>query len=110
MSLFGVEARPPTPLDLEGLLAGAGQVTRMGGTARVSIVVGEPWRAAALQAECALRGLAATVEAAPAEEPPGVPDRVRDGAGAPRGALAARRGEATAGATSPSTGDGCGCG
>jgi hypothetical protein len=62
LSLFGVEARPPSPLDLEGLLAGAGQVTRMGGTARVSIVVDSAWRAAALQAECALRGLVATSE------------------------------------------------
>src|SRR5690348_2900448 len=68
MSLFGVEARPATPLDLEGLLAGAGQVTRMGGTARVSIVVDEPWRAAALRAECALRGLTSSIEKAPAEE------------------------------------------
>ncbi len=63
LSLFGVEARPPTPLDLEGLLAGAGQVTRMGGTARVSIVVDAAWRVAALRAECALRGLASTWEA-----------------------------------------------
>src|SRR4051794_27314860 len=64
LSLFGVEARPPSPLDLEGLLAGPGQVTRMGGTARVSIVVDVPWRAAVLRAECALRGLVATVESA----------------------------------------------
>jgi hypothetical protein len=62
LSLFGVEGRPPNPIDLEGLLAGAGQVTRMGGTARVSIVVDAPWRAAVLRAECALRGLSATVE------------------------------------------------
>jgi hypothetical protein len=62
LSLFGVEARPPNPLDLEGLLAGAGQVTRMGGTARVSIVVDAPWRAVVLRAECAMRGLAASVE------------------------------------------------
>src|SRR3954465_10533668 len=67
LSLFGVEARPPSALDLEGLLAGAGQVTRMGGTARVSIVLDEAWRAAALRAECALRGLAASIEAATAE-------------------------------------------
>jgi hypothetical protein len=60
LSLFGVEARPPVPLDLEGLLAGAGQVTRMGGTARVSIVVADAWRAAALRAECLLRELAST--------------------------------------------------
>lgn len=61
LSLFGVEARPPNPLDLEGLLAGAGQLTRMGGTARVSLVVDAPWRAAALRAECALRGVASIV-------------------------------------------------
>jgi hypothetical protein len=60
LSLFGVEARPPVPLDLEGLLAGAGQVTRMGGTARVSIVVADAWRAAALRTECLLRELAST--------------------------------------------------
>jgi hypothetical protein len=62
LSLFGVEAQPPSPLDLEGLLAGGGQVVRMGGTARVSIVVDEPWRARALTAECAQRDLSATCE------------------------------------------------
>jgi hypothetical protein len=64
LSLFGVEARPATPLDFEGLLAGAGQVVRMGGTARVSIVVEDAWRARALRREAALRGLAATCEPA----------------------------------------------
>ena len=53
LSLFGVEARPPNPLDLEGLLAGAGQVSRMGGTARVSIVVGDAWRALGDSAQAA---------------------------------------------------------
>jgi hypothetical protein len=67
LSVFGVEARPPTPMDLEGLLAGAGQVTRMGGTARVSIVVEAAWRAVALRAECALRGLVSTCEPATIE-------------------------------------------
>src|SRR6266508_6879954 len=62
LSLFGVEARPPTPLDLEGLLAGAGQVVRMGGTARVSVLVDAAWRARALLTECALRELVASVE------------------------------------------------
>lgn len=62
LSLFGIEARPPSPVDLEGLLAGAGQVTRMGGTARVSIVVEDRWRARVLLAECALRGLTGVVE------------------------------------------------
>jgi hypothetical protein len=62
LSLFGVEARPASPLDFEGLLAGAGQVVRMGGTARVSVVVDQPWRARALLAEATARGLAATCE------------------------------------------------
>ena len=60
LSLFGVEAADPGPLDLAGLLAGPGQVVRMGGTARVSIVVDAPWRVHVLVAEFALRGLAAT--------------------------------------------------
>jgi hypothetical protein len=62
LSLFGVEATPPAPLDLEGLLAGAGQLVRMGGTARISVVLDEVWRARVLLAECALRGLVATCE------------------------------------------------
>ena len=57
LSLFGVEARPPAATDLEGLLAGPGQVVRLGGTARVSVVVDAPWRVRALLAECAARGL-----------------------------------------------------
>ncbi|MDT4987693.1 MAG: hypothetical protein QOI74_1787 [Micromonosporaceae bacterium] len=62
LSLFGVEARPASPLDFEGLLAGAGQVMRMGGTARVSIVIEDPWRARALLVEAGLRGIPATCE------------------------------------------------
>ena len=50
----------PTPADLAGLLAGPGQVTRMGGTARVSIVVAEPWRVHVLITELAMRALPAT--------------------------------------------------
>jgi hypothetical protein len=60
LSLFGIEAGPPGPEDLAGLLAGPGQVVRMGGTARISVVVEERWRAAALVAEMRSRGLAAT--------------------------------------------------
>jgi hypothetical protein len=59
--LFGVEATEPTPGDLDGLLAGPGQVVRMGGTARVSVVVDRPWRANRLVAEFAARGLPSTV-------------------------------------------------
>jgi hypothetical protein len=60
LSLFGVEAAPPAPADLEGLLAGPGQVVRMGGTARVSVVVEDRWRAVVLVRELGLRGLSAT--------------------------------------------------
>jgi hypothetical protein len=60
LSLFGVEATVPTPDDLAGLLAGPGQVVRMGGTARVSVVVEERWRAATLVAEMREHGFAAT--------------------------------------------------
>ena len=60
LSLFGVEAAPPAPADLEGLLAGPGQVVRMGGTARVSVVVDELWRAQVLHAELRTRGLGVT--------------------------------------------------
>jgi hypothetical protein len=58
LSLFGVEAAVPAPADLEGLLAGPGQVVRMGGTARVSIVVDEPWRAEVLAEELRTRDIA----------------------------------------------------
>ena len=60
LSLFGIEATVPVPDDLAGLLAGPGQVVRMGGTARVSVVVEERWRAASLVAEMRDRGFAAT--------------------------------------------------
>lgn len=60
LSLFGADALPPEPGDLAGVLAAGGLTTRLGGTARVSIVVDHPWRAAVLVAECARRGLAAT--------------------------------------------------
>jgi hypothetical protein len=63
LNLFGVEAAAPRPADLAGLLAGPGQVVRMGGTARVSVVVDELWRARALHAELALRGIGASLVA-----------------------------------------------
>lgn len=62
LSLFGVEAAEPEPADLAGLLAGPGQVERMGGTARVTVVVDAAWRVHVLVAELAARGLAATWE------------------------------------------------
>jgi len=60
LSLFGIEATAPGPDDLAGLLAGPGQIVRMGGTARVSVVVEERWRAIALVIEMRDRGLPAT--------------------------------------------------
>ncbi|HEX2358020.1 MAG TPA: hypothetical protein VHI50_16380 [Micromonosporaceae bacterium] len=67
LSLFGAEAADPTPDDLAGLLAGPGQVVRMGGTARVSVVVDAAWRVHVLVAEFATRGL--TASWAPTEVP-----------------------------------------
>ncbi|MGH3739638.1 MAG: hypothetical protein ACRDT6_29160, partial [Micromonosporaceae bacterium] len=59
LSLLDPELAPPGPEDLEGLLAGPGQIVRLGGTARVSVVVvGAAWRAAALLEEFARRDLA----------------------------------------------------
>ncbi|MFK3981512.1 hypothetical protein ACI2K4_14185 [Micromonospora sp. NPDC050397] len=62
LSLFGVEATEPSAADLAGLLAGPGQVVRMGGTARVSVLVDAAWRVHVLAAELALRGLPVTWE------------------------------------------------
>jgi hypothetical protein len=67
LSLFGADASTPEPADLAGLLAGGGLVAQRGGAAQVSVVVDHPWRAAALVAECARRGIAATSVATPAD-------------------------------------------
>ncbi|MEV4758227.1 hypothetical protein AB0J86_24340 [Micromonospora sp. NPDC049559] len=55
-----MEAAEPSIADLAGLLAGPGEVVRMGGTARVSIVVTAAWRVHVLVAELGRRGLTAT--------------------------------------------------
>jgi hypothetical protein len=61
-SLFGVVASDPTPEDIGGLLAGPGELGRMGGTARVSVTVDAAWRVHALVAELSLRRLPASWE------------------------------------------------
>jgi hypothetical protein len=66
LSLFGVEANDPTPADLAGLLAGPGELSRLGGTARVAVRVDAAWRVHAITAELAARGLPATWRAAAA--------------------------------------------
>ncbi|WP_444949651.1 hypothetical protein [Micromonospora ureilytica] len=57
---FGADAAEPTVADLAGLLAGPGEVVRMGGTARLSVQVDAAWRVHVLVAELASRGLAAS--------------------------------------------------
>ncbi|WP_073479978.1 hypothetical protein [Streptoalloteichus hindustanus] len=63
LSFFSADARPPRLADLAGPLCGPGQAVSVGrGTAaRVSAVVPETWRADALLAACAERGVAAEV-------------------------------------------------
>jgi hypothetical protein len=66
LSLFGAAAQDPALGDLEGLLAGNGQVVRRGGEARLSVIVEQAWRV-----EVLVRELAATfditAEVSPAE-------------------------------------------
>ncbi|HEX6869573.1 MAG TPA: hypothetical protein VF163_00620 [Micromonosporaceae bacterium] len=60
LSLFGVEASPPDPADLAGLVVAGAELDRRDGAVRASIAVDDPWRASALVLECARRALAAT--------------------------------------------------
>jgi len=64
MSLFSAGAREPMLVDLEGLLAGPGQVVRRGESARVSVVVSTGRRADALAAEMASLGVESQTEPA----------------------------------------------
>ncbi len=57
LSFFSAESVPPAVADLTGVLAAAGQVVTMGGGARLSVVVDQPWRAAALAEMIADAGL-----------------------------------------------------
>jgi hypothetical protein len=66
LSLFGAAAREPVLGDLEGLLAGNGQVVRRDSTARLSVVVEEPWRVKVLAAQLT-ESFGMTAELAPAE-------------------------------------------
>ncbi len=66
LSFFSAEATAPSYADLEGLLAGPGQVVLRASEARIGIVVTDVWRVAALTAELERLGLAA--ETAPGEQ------------------------------------------
>jgi hypothetical protein len=57
LSFFTAGTQPPAVADLEGLLLGAGQIVRIGGTARLSVVVPGDWRAEAVLVAYADRGL-----------------------------------------------------
>jgi hypothetical protein len=57
LSFFTAGTQPPAVADLEGLLLGTAQVVRLGGTARLSVLVGDVWRADALLAAFEERGL-----------------------------------------------------
>jgi hypothetical protein len=62
LSLFSAAAREPRVSDLEGLLAGSGQVVRRGDVARISVVVPAGWRAEALLAEMSALGHVAELD------------------------------------------------
>lgn len=66
LSFLTAGVRPPAVDDLEGLLLGAGQVVRLGGTARLSVLVEPSWRVGAVLAAYAERDLRG--EAVPGEE------------------------------------------
>jgi hypothetical protein len=57
LSFFTAGAQPPAVADLEGLLLGTGQIVRIGGTARLSVVLGDAWRTEAVLVAYADRGL-----------------------------------------------------
>jgi hypothetical protein len=57
LSFFSAESVPPAVADLTGVLAAAGQVVMVGGGARLSVVVEQPWRAAGLADMIADAGL-----------------------------------------------------
>jgi hypothetical protein len=66
LSLFGAMAREPALADVEGLLAGNGQVVRRDEAARISVVVAEQWRVDVLVAEMH-SALGLNAEVGPAE-------------------------------------------
>jgi hypothetical protein len=66
LSFFSAEALPPSVHDLEGLLAGPGQIVRRGDSARLSVIVPAGWRVAALSDALGVLGL--EVDVAPAGE------------------------------------------
>ena len=60
LSFLTAGMRPAAVTDLEGFLLGGGQLVRLGGTARLSVVVEPGWRVGAALAACRDRGLQAS--------------------------------------------------
>jgi len=87
MSLFSAGAREPQLADLDGLLAGSGQVVRRGREARVTVVVADGWRVDALRTELTALGLDAELEDVDADDRAGPLD---SGGAAPRRGIAVR--------------------
>ncbi len=70
LSLFSADLTPPQLTDLGGLLAAHGQLTGGPDEVRLSILLGDQWRAAALLRECRVRDVPADVaEPLPQSEP-----------------------------------------
>jgi hypothetical protein len=67
-SLFGAAAATPSLDDVDGVLLAGGRWVRSAGTARVSVVVTDRWRADALAVEFALRGVGGADAVVPAED------------------------------------------
>lgn len=63
LSFLTAGVRPPAVDDLDGLLLGPAQVVRLGGTARLSVLVEPSWRVGALLAAYQERGLRGEVTA-----------------------------------------------
>ena len=63
LAFFGAEAADPSLADLAGLLAGPAEMSVMGGTARLSVLLDAAWRVHVIVAELAQRGLPASWEA-----------------------------------------------
>ncbi|MGS0686483.1 hypothetical protein ACVBEQ_15250 [Nakamurella sp. GG22] len=86
LSLFSADLTPPQLADLGGLLAAHGQLTVGDGGTRVSILLADEWRAAALLRECRVRDIPAKVSdvTAPGDvEPDAAADVVIDPAADP---------------------------
>lgn len=62
MSLFSAEQTAPSPRDLAGLLAAPGQIVQLGGSARLSVVVADQWRAEAIATMIEEAGLRAQTD------------------------------------------------